>query len=218
MLVTKIFRFEACHSVKDAYTCRCDRTRTDKSAGGLHGHSYVVELTLEGDVAKSDGMVIDFTLVRETFNHIIDAFDHTLVIGDTDKVMATLGPYISARYIIFPGNPTAENMAEYFFNYLDSYLTDNYLLGVSVFSVTVWETVTGKATKVREIKGVLPSDLYISPALAYGWSDYDKKTFEYNNGHILEEKQLITNITTLDTTDSAGTTLNFTATLGNKNC
>jgi 6-pyruvoyltetrahydropterin/6-carboxytetrahydropterin synthase len=190
MQITKILRFEACHSVKDAYTCRCDRERTDNTGGGLHGHSYVVEITLDGRI-KNDGMVLDFSLLKEHFNYIVDAFDHTTVVNREDKVMKQLIPYLSSRYIIFDTNPTAENMALYFFKYIAACLpTFNH--EVTVHSVTVWETVTGKATCTEAFPGVPP--MYISASIANNWNEAQKHNFLENNGLVLKPTLLIKDI------------------------
>jgi queuosine biosynthesis protein QueD len=188
MEITKIFKFEACHSVADAYTDRCDRMR-----GGLHGHSYVVEVNLEGTI-KEDGMVMDFSLVKEKINHIIDAFDHTFVVNNEDRVMVKLAPYLSARFIFFPSNPTAENMAEYFCTYIDLALSDKNFTGTDVKSVTVWETTTGKATGLRHKYGYTENSLpplLVSAAIAEKWTVSEVVTFEKNNGVILTPFPLI---------------------------
>jgi 6-pyruvoyltetrahydropterin/6-carboxytetrahydropterin synthase len=208
MNVTKIFRFEACHSVKDAYTDRCDRMR-----GGLHGHSYVVELTLAGDV-QSDGMVMDFSLLKEKFNHIIDAFDHSFVVNSEDQVMTVLGPYLSARYILFPGNPTAENMAQYFFDYIHEALKSCFP-GVFVYSVVVWETVTGKATCLSgSVKSTSP--LSVSYAIAENWKETELDTFTSNNGTLLHKSALFSDIKIIEVLHGDPSTFTFQASV--KNC
>jgi 6-pyruvoyltetrahydropterin/6-carboxytetrahydropterin synthase len=209
--VTKIFRFEACHSVKDAYTDRCDRVR-----GGLHGHSYVVEVTLEGNI-KADGMVLDFSLLKEKFNHIIDAFDHSFIVNSEDKVMIKLAPYLSARFIFFPSNPTAENMARYFFEYIANGLPRlNYRVEsekISIKSVVVWETVTGKATcREREYKSIPP--LLVSFAISEKWNEEELSMFHSNCGVELPAYPLISNLD-LETLEDSSLKIIATTT---KNC
>jgi 6-pyruvoyltetrahydropterin/6-carboxytetrahydropterin synthase len=58
----------------------------------LHGHTWVVELELEGKVPGDTGMVINFTELKELINY----FDHA---------------YIND---LFPRLPTAENLADFF--------------------------------------------------------------------------------------------------------
>ena len=65
MKVTKKFTFEAAHTIKGHITC-----------GNIHGHSYKLEVTVEGPV-KENGMVMDFTQLKKIVkNRIIDKLDH----------------------------------------------------------------------------------------------------------------------------------------------
>ena len=206
MDVTKILNFCCSHSVMDAYTCKCDRLR----GGALHGHNYVVEITIGGPIAK-DGMVIDFSLLKEKFNYLIDAFDHTLVINHNDLVLVQLGPYLSSRYIIFPENATAEYMAQYFFNYIKESL-HRIFPDIDCKSVVVWETPTSKATCTHaqwhdESLGLVPK-LSISPAIYKNWGASECYTFEGNNGWLLDETDLITSLSIQTSGDGI---LQFTA-------
>jgi 6-pyruvoyl tetrahydropterin synthase/QueD family protein len=213
--ITKLFRFEASHSVKGAYTCKCDRERTEGVGGGIHGHSYLVELTLKGQTNKEDGMVIDFSLVKDKFNHIFDAFDHSFIINNEDKVLVQLIPHLSSRYIIFTGNPTAENMAEYFFNYIGTALDYN---NVYVQQVTVWETVTGKASKTRESSTYTPpSPLLISTSISSKWTDVEKTTFTENSGLTLPPIPLISSLG-IEVLSSEAEIKIWASTQNNKNC
>lgn len=71
-LITKIFRFEAAHSLPGHHG-KCAR---------LHGHSYKLEVTLRGPLkdapGESDhGMVMDFSEVGALVNHtVIERLDH----------------------------------------------------------------------------------------------------------------------------------------------
>lgn len=42
--------------------------------GQLHGHTYKVEVILEGE--NKDGMVIDFADMKGTINDVLSAYDH----------------------------------------------------------------------------------------------------------------------------------------------
>jgi 6-pyruvoyltetrahydropterin/6-carboxytetrahydropterin synthase len=189
MEVTKLFNFCCAHSVKDAYTSRCDRER-----GGIHGHNYVVEVTLTG-VIKPDGMVIDFTKLKERFNYIIDSFDHTFVINIEDKVLSILGPYLSCRSILFYSNPTAENMAQYFYDYLFFSLL-NSTPEIGVKKVTVWETPTSFATCISNINYVRENipKLSLSEEIVKTWTEEQREEFYFNNGNIHKVEKVISKI------------------------
>lgn len=115
-LATKIFRFEMAHRLSCSYSEECQE---------VHGHSYKLEITVCSFFLNKDGMVIDFKLLKEAVQPIVDFFDHS---------------FISEQDVGY--NPTAENMANRIFhdvsirlNKLDS--------NVSVKRVRLWETDTG---------------------------------------------------------------------------
>ena len=68
MRITQAFRFEAAHRLPGVPpTHRCHR---------LHGHSYRVELTLEGAVDPVTGFVVDFFAVEAAFAPLLAVLDH----------------------------------------------------------------------------------------------------------------------------------------------
>ncbi|MFO1128876.1 MAG: 6-carboxytetrahydropterin synthase QueD [Rhodospirillales bacterium] len=71
MRITQAFRFEAAHRLPGVpATHRCHR---------LHGHSYRVELTLEGPVDPVSGFVVDFFAVEAAFQPLLARLDHWLL-------------------------------------------------------------------------------------------------------------------------------------------
>ena len=68
MRITQAFRFEAAHRLPGVpLTHRCHR---------LHGHSYRVELTLEGAIDAVTGFVVDFFAVEAAFAPLLAVLDH----------------------------------------------------------------------------------------------------------------------------------------------
>lgn len=66
MLVTKEFTFEASHFLTK-YFGKCER---------LHGHSYRLAVTVEGEIASND-LVVDFGILkRVVMRHVVDKLDH----------------------------------------------------------------------------------------------------------------------------------------------
>ena len=45
--------------------------------GSLHGHTYKVELTIEGD--NKSGMIIDFSDLRQLLREVLSPYDHRLL-------------------------------------------------------------------------------------------------------------------------------------------
>lgn len=68
MRITQAFTFEAAHRLPNVpQTHRCFR---------MHGHSYRVELTLEGPVDPVTGFVVDFFDVEAAFAPVLARLDH----------------------------------------------------------------------------------------------------------------------------------------------
>ncbi len=108
MKISQAFKFEAAHRLPNVpETHRCRR---------LHGHSYRVEIQLEGPVNPHTGFVVDFFELEAAFAEVTDALDHRCLndIGGLE-------------------NPTAENIAVWIWDRLNANLS-----GLS--SVRVYET------------------------------------------------------------------------------
>jgi 6-pyruvoyltetrahydropterin/6-carboxytetrahydropterin synthase len=68
MKITQAFHFEAAHSLPHvAETHRCRR---------LHGHSYRVEVNLDGAVDPGSGFVVDFFDIEAALKPLIERLDH----------------------------------------------------------------------------------------------------------------------------------------------
>lgn len=69
MLVTRKFTFDAAHFLTDYYG-KCER---------LHGHTYTLEITLEGKV-QTNGLMIDFVVLKKIVQkHVLVKLDHQLL-------------------------------------------------------------------------------------------------------------------------------------------
>lgn len=69
MLITKEVTFDSAHFLTDYYG-KCER---------MHGHTYSLQVTLEGEIQKN-GMVIDFALLKQIIkNRILNKLDHQLL-------------------------------------------------------------------------------------------------------------------------------------------
>jgi len=107
MLLTKKFTFEMAHAL-DGYDGKC---------ANMHGHSYHMEVTVEGDVADNteSGMLLDFHTIKELVQRtIIDRFDHALVLKN-DSRMAAMAKG-QPNLVEVPFNPTTENLLLHFAN------------------------------------------------------------------------------------------------------
>ena len=109
MKISQAFKFEAAHFLPGVpATHRCSR---------LHGHSYRVEVRLEGEVDPHTGFVVDFFDLEKSFAGIMDALDHRCL-NEVEGL----------------DNPTAENIAVWIWNRLKPDLRQ-------ISAVRVYETV-----------------------------------------------------------------------------
>lgn len=91
MKITQAFSFEAAHflpNVGPTHRCRA-----------MHGHSYRVELKLEGPVDPTTGFVVDFFTIEQAFGPMLAQLDHHCL-NDISGLE----------------NPTAENIAVWIYD------------------------------------------------------------------------------------------------------
>lgn len=134
----------------------------------VHGHNAKVLLTYgcyDGDL-DSQGMVIDFTVIRKGVQKWLDDnWDHKMILFDDDTLVKMIdsfditsdleeGEVINDAYNCLkwslckvPFNPTAENMARYIFEVAKKELSKLKIENnVVVVEVKVYETPTSYAT------------------------------------------------------------------------
>ncbi len=104
--VTKRFTFEMAHAL------RCH----DGLCAHIHGHSYVLDITLEGEPAKAhgdpkDGMVIDFADLKKIVKRfVVDVYDHALVLHERERNTINAADPLFGRTLFTPWQPTCENL------------------------------------------------------------------------------------------------------------
>jgi 6-pyruvoyltetrahydropterin/6-carboxytetrahydropterin synthase len=96
-----------------------------------HGHNYKVRVTLAGRELDPAGMLLDFKLLKEVMRPVIDRIDH--------QMLNELEPFIEL-------NPSAENLARYFYDQTNLQLAAMTEGRVRVKDCTIWETDTTTAT------------------------------------------------------------------------
>src|ERR1044071_7728179 len=91
--LTKDFQFEAARTLPNA--------RETHKGGRMHGHSFKVEISVEGQVDPAPGWVYDHARISEAMKPLLQQLDHS---------------YLNE----IPGleNPTIENMAAWFWEKL----------------------------------------------------------------------------------------------------
>lgn len=116
MIITKAFEFDSAHNLVN-YMGKCEK---------LHGHTYRLEVSLEGK-PNNEGIVFDFVEMKKIIEEkVVDKLDHTYI-NDTIK------------------QPSAENIAIWVWNQLNSLFGDIILHEVKVFeSKESWVTYRGE--------------------------------------------------------------------------
>jgi 6-pyruvoyltetrahydropterin/6-carboxytetrahydropterin synthase len=95
-----------------------------------HGHNYKVRVTLAGETLDKAGLLLDFKDLKDVMKHVIDRLDHQMI--------NDLEPFTVI-------NPSAENMAKYFYDETNMRLRNVTNGRVCVKDVTVFETDTTTA-------------------------------------------------------------------------
>ena len=95
-----------------------------------HGHNYKVRVTLQGNELDAAGLLLDFKELKKVMKPVIDRLDHQMI-NDLD-------PFTTL-------NPSAENLAKYFYDQTNTGLDSTTSGRVRVKEVTIWETDTTTA-------------------------------------------------------------------------
>ena len=147
MLITKIFKVESSHRVVNCSSDRCKYS--------LHGHSAVIEITLDCKKPDNGGMGYDFGLMKGTIKDFIDSMDHCnlFYIYDDPKYIKFITEF-NQRWISLPVSPSAEFLSAFIFKACDYIINHTKMNNgegdVKVHSVKYHETSTGSATCFRE--------------------------------------------------------------------
>jgi len=146
MQVTRRLEFDAGHRIPDHHSqCR-----------HLHGHRYAIEITLSGEIIRSEGqamngMVMDFSEIKAlASHHVVDAWDHAFLAFRGDAaVVAFLSTLPDHKTVLLDAVPTAENLATIAFAILDAAYLDHYGNRLRLERVRLFETPNCWADAVR---------------------------------------------------------------------
>ena len=122
VLVSRRESFNAAHQLRDPDLSDQENERLYGKCANLHGHNYVLEVVLAGEVRDETGYVIDLKELSDLI--------HRRVIQDVDhRNLNTDVPWLEGCI------PTAENLAIAFWERIRSELPDGLLR-----TVRLWET------------------------------------------------------------------------------
>ena len=112
--------FASAHALRN-YKGRCEN---------VHGHNWKVRVVIEGEKLDATGMLVDFLDVKSFMGEILDRIDH--------QFLNEIPPFDVV-------NPSAENIAEYFYQEMVGKLEDTPV-PVRISEVKIWETDIQSAT------------------------------------------------------------------------
>lgn len=122
----------------------------------IHGHSFRIRITVESvDGLDAVGMGVEFSKIKSSMQRLIDdKLDHALILWDQDPLIGALGKILSHavegevdpalvafkdvynRIYAAPCNPTSENLAEHFWQYIEERLPEGIFLSEIWFAET----------------------------------------------------------------------------------
>ncbi len=111
--------FSAGHALRN-YKGKCENP---------HGHNYRIQVIFSGPELDSIGLLLDFVAVKKLMQTVVDRLDH--------QYLNNLAPFDVL-------NPSAENMAKYFYDEISEGLGQS--APAKLGQVRVWETDTTSAT------------------------------------------------------------------------
>lgn len=170
MIIRKLFKFEGAHIVRNCYTSKCKYN--------LHGHSFKVEVFLEGDTLDRAGMLCDFSVLKNEVKDFIESFDHCYFLWN--KEPQDFKNFITEnfkRWIILPVSPSAENLSVIFYKAVKSIIENTSFSNgeryLKVKAVRVHETDTGYAEASEGDLALYPENapFVFSPAVREDWKN-----------------------------------------------
>jgi 6-pyruvoyltetrahydropterin/6-carboxytetrahydropterin synthase len=108
--------FSSAHQLK-GYRGKCE---------AVHGHNWRVEVTVQGEALNEIGLLMDFTDLKKLLKSVIDPMDHVML----NDIGGLRGE-----------NPSSEIIARYIYSQMKGGLP----AGITMHSVTVWESENARA-------------------------------------------------------------------------
>lgn len=133
-----MYRLTVKHTIDAAH--RLLHPNSPVKCRNIHGHHWVIELTLAGNVLDERGMLVEFGQIKQAWKGWLDShLDHVLILHEKDPlVKAILSVDPNHRIYYLAGEPTAENLAHLLFNQAQKII--EHMPGVWVEKVQVAET------------------------------------------------------------------------------
>lgn len=135
--ITRRVEFDAGHRLPAHYgQCR-----------NMHGHRYVLEVSLTGKVTDHSGeskagMLMDFSSIKTIINEVVvSKWDHAFIVYEKDtQVLNFLQSLPDHKTVVLNKVPTVENLALEAFDLLSKYIKNKPELGLSLNHLRLYET------------------------------------------------------------------------------
>lgn len=113
----------------------------------IHGHRYVIEVTVLGDVLShqghgDDGMVLDFGDIKKITNEsIVEQWDHAFLVAKEDEMLVNfLASIPGHKTVVLDCIPTVENLAQTAFKILDPVFKERFNGRLNLSRLRIYET------------------------------------------------------------------------------
>lgn len=114
--IRRKFKFEAAHRLY----------QYDGPCSNIHGHSYKGELCIKVVNLNQNGMVIDFTELKQFDNDFIQKkFDHAFILNDDDELATLIQNNCDIKLLVLPSadtKTTAERFCQIIGDALEDYI------------------------------------------------------------------------------------------------
>ena len=94
----------------------------------LHGHNFIVEISICSSVLSEEGILIDFRILKQWADEILKEFDHK---------------YLNDISYFKDTSPSSENIARYIYDRISEKVKKRNL---DVSRVTIWESEDARAS------------------------------------------------------------------------
>ncbi|AGF46815.1 6-pyruvoyl tetrahydrobiopterin synthase [Candidatus Kinetoplastibacterium desouzaii TCC079E] len=113
----------------------------------IHGHRYLLEITLEGDLSEyrdksDDGMVMDFSDIKKiAIKNLVSIWDHSFFSFYKDKqILDFLNSLPNHKTVVLDKIPTVENLALIAYNTLFPFYNKIYNKNLVLKKICIYET------------------------------------------------------------------------------
>jgi 6-pyruvoyltetrahydropterin/6-carboxytetrahydropterin synthase len=139
MKIAKEFRWEMGHRLPNH----------DGACRNVHGHSYRMQVEVEGHVDPETGMVMDFGDISAIVKPLVAELDHAFLCQDSDTEVLELLERMDMKRVIIHVPSTVENICKLFIDRLRPVFAR--VPQVRTFTVRIWETASSEAELTESV-------------------------------------------------------------------